>query len=47
MPDTCCRACGAELKILKVCKSCGGAKLRGCTRCSTMLDSGAHIECRR
>jgi hypothetical protein len=47
MPDTCCRACGAQLQTLRVCQSCGVALLRGCTRCSTMLDSIHGPKCRQ
>jgi hypothetical protein len=45
MPDTFCRACGAELKAVAVCISCGKAVLYGCPRCSTFSDTKVHIGC--
>jgi len=45
MPDTFCRACGAEVKAMAVCVSCGKAVLYGCPRCATFSDTKVHIGC--
>ncbi|MGI0047968.1 MAG: hypothetical protein ACREAW_00365 [Nitrososphaera sp.] len=45
MPDTFCRACGAEVKTMAVCISCGKAVLYGCPRCATFSDTKVHIGC--
>lgn len=45
MPDTFCRACGAEVKVMAVCINCGQAVLYGCPRCSMFSDTKVHIGC--
>lgn len=45
MPDTFCRACGAAVKAMAVCISCGKAVLYGCPRCVTFSDTKVHIGC--
>ena len=45
MPDTFCRACGSELKVMAVCIRCGKAVLHGCPRCTAFSDTKVHIGC--
>ena len=45
MPDTFCRACGAELFEMAVCVRCSKAILYGCPRCATFTDTQLHIGC--
>ena len=45
MPDTFCRACGAEVKAMAMCIKCGKAILYGCPRCATFSDTKVHIGC--
>jgi hypothetical protein len=45
MPDTFCRACGAEVKAMALCIKCGKAILYGCPCCSTFSDTKVHIGC--
>ena len=45
MPDSFCRACGAEMKAIAVCIGCGKSVLYGCPRCATFLITEVHIDC--
>jgi hypothetical protein len=45
MPDTLCRACGDEVKLMALCVKCGEGILYGCPQCGLFSETRMHLNC--
>ena len=45
MPETLCRACGNEMKLVALCVKCGEGILHGCSECGLFSETKLHLNC--